>query len=88
MDGEPDGFADDDGETDGDGERGGGDGGTGRTETRPASGDRSATDGEVVEVSGVYVYVLSGSSSGISPAPAPPKSMSAPGNCSSTGAGR
>ncbi|MEU8659980.1 hypothetical protein [Actinoplanes philippinensis] len=92
VDGPGDGLSDADGEDETGGEEGGGGaGGTGRpvSLTWVATGDGRTATGEALDVSGVYEYVLSGSSSsGSSPAPAPPKSMSAPGNCSSTGAGR
>jgi hypothetical protein len=83
TDGEGD--VDAEGEADGDGEAGGRGGTVSAGLGRPVA--TSLGTGEVA-VGGEYEYVMTGPSSARSPAPAPPKSWSAPGNCSSTEPGR
>jgi hypothetical protein len=85
ADGEDDVDTEDETDGDGDDEAGGRGGTVSAGLGRPVA--TSLGTGEVA-VGGEYEYVMTGPSSARSPAPVPPKSMSAPGNCSPTGPGR
>lgn len=93
VDGSTDACSDGRDDTDADGETGrnaGSEAGGRGCTVRAGLGRLVATSFGAGELSagGGYEYVMIGASSAGSPAPAPPKSISAPGNCSSTDPGR